>query len=64
MKCQCGCKRGKGEYLPICTDEQKLNVLGPGVILMFMFKRAIAANLLMIILIYGVFSLVTNLLGD
>ena len=52
----------KGD-LPIYTDEQRLNVLGPGVILMFLFKRAAVANLIMAILIYGIFALVSNLLG-
>jgi hypothetical protein len=50
--------------LGICTDETKLNVLGPGVILMFMFKKSIIINLLMIVLVYGIFSLVTNLMGN
>ena len=31
---------------------------------MFLFKRATIANLVMIILIYGIFALVTNLIGD
>ena len=31
---------------------------------MFLFKRATVANLIMVILIYGIFALATNLLGS
>ena len=63
-RCECGCRRGRGDPLPYWTDEQTLNILGPGVLLMFLFKRAIFVILVMILIIYGIYALTTNLMGS
>ena len=63
-RCECGCRRGRGDSIPYWTDEQTLNILGPGVLLMFLFKRAIFVILLMILIIYGIYALTTNLVGS
>ena len=63
-RCYCGCRRTTGDQLDLCTNEQKLDILGPGILLMFLYKRSIIAVLGMILVIYGIFALVTNLIGD
>ena len=62
-RCNCGCRRGKGDPYPFCTNQQKLKFLGPGILLLFLFKRAVLSLLLCALLIYSVFALVTNMLG-
>jgi hypothetical protein len=62
-RCQCGCNRCRGDYIPFCANEQNLNVLGPGVLLLFLFKKSTAAILVSIVVIYALFSFITNLMG-
>jgi hypothetical protein len=42
---------------------EEINVLGSGIILLFSFKKGIIANLLLGILLFGIFSLIANLMG-
>jgi hypothetical protein len=62
-RCLCGCNRCRGDYISLCANEQNLNVLGPGVLLLFLFMKATAAILVTIVAIYGLFSFITNLMG-
>ena len=62
--CRCGCKRATGEPLPFCINEEEQTFLGPGVILFFFYTKRIFLVVCFSILIYGVFSLVTNLISE
>ena len=60
--CNCGCNRGAGEQFPILMNEQNLTFLGPGVLLFFVYLRHIRLTIAMAFLIYGAFSLATNII--
>lgn len=63
-KCKCGCGRAKGERLPYCLDEEKSLFFGQGVILFFFYTKKMMLLIFLTILVYGIFSLVTNLISD
>ena len=62
-RCQCGCKRSRGDKMPICCDLAQLDVLGSGVILFFLFQKGIVANMLVAVLMFGIFTTLANLYG-
>jgi hypothetical protein len=62
-RCKCGCNRCRGDSIPLCANEQNLHVLGPGILLLFLFKKSVALILISMVVIYGLFAFITNLLG-
>jgi hypothetical protein len=45
------------------TNLQKLSILGPGVLLQFLFKKSSVFFLLMAVLVFSIYGLTTNLMG-
>lgn len=59
--CQCGCKKGEGEKLPICMNEENLSFLGPGVLLFFFYLKCLRISISLFAIGYGSFALLSNL---
>lgn len=58
--CECGCMKEMGGELPLCLNEQKISVLGSGVLLVFFYLRHIRLLVFLCFLIYGSFCVITN----
>ena len=50
--------------MPLCTDVESLAFLGSGVILFFFYTKRIFLVILGCLLIYGIFSLITNIVFE
>lgn len=64
QRCKCGCGRAFGDPLPFCINEEDEPFFGPGIILFFFYTKRIFVVAAISALIYGVFSLVTNLISN
>lgn len=64
LYCKCGCERVRGESYPMCCELENINILGSGILLFFYFLKGIAINVLIFVLIFDIFTMATNLLGD
>ena len=53
-----------GEPLPFCMNEERQSFLGPGVILFFFYTKRLLMVVAFCALLYGVFSLTTNLVSE
>lgn len=62
-RCPCGCSNIRGENLNFCIDEAKLGFMGSSLALSLFFVRVVVATALTLVAVFGLFSLVTNLLG-
>jgi hypothetical protein len=59
-RCTCGCGKGIGEFLPLCTNEQNLSILGSGILLFFFYLRHMRMVMILVYMVYGVYSEITN----
>lgn len=62
--CACGCKKGVGEPIPLCTNEQEYTFLGPGILLFFFYLKHIRIIIIFIMFSYGGFAFITNFLSQ
>ena len=62
QRCECGCKKARGDKLSVCGDRQELEFLGSGVMLFFLFVKGLIFNILISVLIYCIFSTASNIL--
>jgi len=62
--CTCGCEHFKGNTYSIFYDIQDINILGSGILLMFLFLKSLVYNVLIFVLIYSIFAMVVNLMGS
>ncbi len=62
-RCECGCEKGRGKPFPLTVNEQKLSILGSGVLLQLFLQKSSIILTLILVIIYGIFATVTNLIG-
>ena len=63
-QCKCGCNRVQGNALPLSIEIESIAFLGSGVILFFFYTKRIFLVVLGCLLIYGIFSLITNIVFE
>ena len=61
--CECGCKKGSGENLPLCMNEQNLTFLGPGVLLFFFFLKHVRLMVLLLLVGFSFYSIISSILS-
>ena len=53
-----------GEALPYLLNIEELNFLGPGVILFFYYNKRILLMVMLACIIYTIYALTTNIVGN
>lgn len=64
LYCKCGCERVRGDSYPMCCELENISILGSGILLFFYFLKGIAINVLLFLLIFDIFAMASNLMGE
>ena len=59
--CSCGCRKGSGDDLPLCMNEQNLTFLGPGVLLFFFYMKHMRLMVLLLLMGYSFYSIISSI---
>ena len=62
IKCKCGCNKAFGEPLPFCINEEEATFIGPGVILFLYYTKMMFLLVFLLIVVFGIYSVTTNIL--
>jgi hypothetical protein len=63
-RCPCGCSNTRGDTLPFCIPESKLKFMGSSLALSFLFMKVVAIVSFILLTIYGLFSLISDVVGN